>query len=104
MFNNSFSTKRETNTATTKSYSTVLSDEACYIEPVRNSSQLLGDSSIAKEYHLYCDDSLDVKVADVVTSDNIEYGVTAVSYWQDPVGNDGYLLVVLNKKDSAVGN
>lgn len=68
------------------------------LRPITDREQLFDASRWGKEYKLWCDESVDIKVGDTVAINSDIYGVAGVSDYTDYAGDDRHLEVVIYLK------
>jgi hypothetical protein len=76
------------------------------IRPVTDVAQLFDQTNYGREYNLYCDHGVDIKVGDVVTVGTIKYNVMGKSVFDDLGGGDveSHQRIRLNKANNSGDN
>lgn len=100
-YNTTFSVKRYASVSGTRTdtQATVSSGNSGVIRPITERTKVFKEANFGKEYKLWCDSSVNLKANDVITVDSTNYGVEAVTNFQDLVGSfEDHQEVIITKQ------
>lgn len=72
----------------TTGYTTVASGIQCAVLPVTETEDLYDQSNMGKEFNIICEPSVGIKSGYILDIDGEEYGVSGVSFYDDPFESD----------------